>query len=79
MKEEVHFINVDVEIFADFNLKPVLKKLKPHVIKMYCGEAGEEYLLALELNRTKCPVSLTFRIFSQLFSNSFSRCILQEA
>lgn len=48
--QEIHFLNVDVEIRASFDLKPVLKKLGSKVIKMYCGETNEnEFLLALEL------------------------------
>ena len=54
LEGEINFINVDVEIFASFDLKPLLKKLKPKVVKMYCDQYDEDtYLLALELSKCK--------------------------
>ena len=66
-EQEISFINVDVEIRADFDLKPILKKLGSKVLKMYCGEYEKgKFLLALELSKTKkkdTPESIIKRFY----------------
>ena len=51
VENEINFLNVDVEIFASFDLSEMLMKLGPDVMKMYCDKYDEKkYLLALELS-----------------------------
>ena len=55
IKNEIQFLNVDVDIYSKFDLSELLSYFKPKMAKMYCGDYKDGlYLLAMEHDELSC-------------------------